>query len=366
MRIKPILGPYNSERTTKWTHLAIAAAATSLLAASLSWAVSGRPSAHPDFAVLWAALQLPNIYDWQALKDALRWPASQSVAFIYPPSSLPLLAPFAALPMRFALCLWAAISGAALALAARSVLAPLLLLTPAVLWALPGGQTSLLLGSALLGATLLVSLRPALAGVILGCAIALKPQLSLVIPAALLIDRRWLPLFVAGGTFAALTLLSALVFGWDKWIVWGHQLQAFLELHRDTANLRRAELAYGIPLWCRAAVLIVGTWLAARALRRDDPVAAFALAISAALLGSTHAMGYELAMFAPAYIALVRRGGLTSWMTALIILLPLAMMAFPVARPFGWAAVVALAFGLVADQRGKPTHTASQRELGCS
>src|SRR5207248_2938989 len=278
--------------------------ATAASAGLLAWYVSGLPTAQPDFAMLWMGTQLANPYDQRALMAALNRGSEHAVAFMYPPSSLPILAPFAWAPFRSALVAWAVISGAAMAAVSRSKWSPLLILTPAVLWALPGGQTSVLLGSLLFGSLQLLSRRPMFSGVLLGIAVALKPQFALILPIAFLIERKWVALAAAGVTFFALCVASAVMFGLWQWPEWAHAVPAYLTLHADNPALRHNEIAFGLPLWLRGLCLIGGAWLTVRSLRNGDQLDAFVTSVGLALIASAHAMGYEFAMFAPAYFAL--------------------------------------------------------------
>lgn len=294
---------------------------TALLAGSFTWHISSLPTHRPDFAMMWAAMQQANAYDRSALVSALNWEARFPVAFVYPPTTLPLFGLLGLLSMRAALTAWAALSGAAMALASRSKWAPLLLLTPPVLWAIPGGQTSVLMGSILLGSMLLLQ-RRAPAGILLGIALCLKPQLALAFPALLLIERRWDVVIAAAATFAVVGLLSAALYGPFEWVEWARSLAAFVKLHESNPLLRRNEIAFGLPLWLRAFVLFAGAWAAAVALRRGNPVEAFALAAGAGLIGSAHAMGYEFAMFTPAAPALIARRRWTASATVLFLMVP--------------------------------------------
>jgi hypothetical protein len=328
--------------------IAGASALTGLLAALLAWHVSGSPAAHPDFAMTWTAVQQPRPYDQAHLNAVLNWGARLEAAFAYPPTALPIYGALATLPMRLALALWAVISGLAMGLASRSKWSPLLILVPAVLWALPGGQTSVLLGSLLLG-SLLVARYPALSGILAGIALSVKPQVALVVPLALLIDRRWAALLWACITFAAMALLSALIFGPSQWIDWYHSLPRFLKRLELNTFWRANEISFGLPIWSRAVALIGGGWLAARALRRDNPVEAFVIATGAALIGSVHALGYEFAMFAAAAPALIARRQWSSPAMILFMLMPVLIWAGLPALPWRLIALLLLVCAAAVD-----------------
>ncbi len=57
---------------------------------------------------------------------------------------------------------------------------------------------------------------PVLAGIAIGL-LTVKPQLGMLFPLLLLLERRWSIIFTAGITAVALVLLSGLVFGWQAW-----------------------------------------------------------------------------------------------------------------------------------------------------
>ena len=91
--------------------------------------------------------------------------------------------------------------------------------------------------------------------------------------------------------------------------------------------------------------------MASVGLRNGDPLDAFVTSVGLALIASAHAMGYEFAMFAPAYFALASRRGWSSPATALFILAPLVLWAFPPLIRYmpRLIALVALIAGTVAD-----------------
>ena len=297
--------------------IAGAAALTALLAGAFTWHISSLPTHRPDFAMMWEAMRQAKPYDRVALNAALNWESRYPVAFVYPPTAMPIFGLLALLPMRMALTLWAVLSAAAMGIVSRSKWAPLLLLAPPVLWAIPGGQTSLLQGSILAGSLLLLR-RPVIAGVLLGIALCLKPQLALAFPLLLAIERRWHVLIPAVLTVVVTAALSATIFGPLQWVAWAQSLPAFLDLHQATTVLRRNEIAPGIPVALRAVALLVGAWAGAKALRRGNTVEAFVIAAGTGLIGSAHAMGYEFAMFAAAAPALIAR---RRWSASAMILL---------------------------------------------
>lgn len=334
----------------------LAVVGTALIAGLLAWWVATLPTSRPDFAILWAAPQLPTPYDYSTVGRLLHWGIDDPPAtFVYPPSALPLFALFAEFEFAAALTGWAALSGAALALSSRSRWAPLLIFTPPVLWALPGGQTSVMMGA--LAFCALQSLhRPRLGGVLLGVALSVKPQLVFLIPVALLLTRQWQVLVTAILTFAIMTLCSAFLFGWEQWIVWLTFLPDYLLLHENNPNLRSNEIAFGLAGWIRGLALIVGATLTWRAARHRDPVTVFVLATCTALVVSPHAMGYEFAVLSPVYARLMAGRGWSASAILLLILTPFLVWAFGSALLLYMPrliALVCLMAAIVADRQSK-------------
>jgi len=321
---------------------------TAILAGVFTWYISSLPTHRPDFAMMWQAMQQANPYDRAALNAALHWESRYPVAFVYPPTAMPVFGALALLSMRVALTLWAVLSAGAMALASRSKWAPLLLLAPPVLWAIPGGQTSVLQGSILLGALLALQ-RPVLAGVLLGIALALKPQLALAFALLLAIDRRWDVVIATVLAVAAVAALSAVIFGLSQWTEWMRSLPAFLSLHEAMPLLQRNEIAPGLPVWVRAIALLAGAWMAAMALRRANPLEAFVIAAGAGLIGSAHGMGYEFAMFAAAAPALIARRGWSASAIILFLMIPGFIWFGLPPFPFRLVAVLVLMAAAIAD-----------------
>jgi hypothetical protein len=291
--------------------------------------------------MLWAAVQGGSPYDVSALQARLNW-GTYPVAFIYPPSALPVFAVFGLLPFRVAITTWAALSAAAMAAASRSNWAPLLLLTPAALWALPGGQVSVLLGALLFGA--LTIPRPAVAGTMLGLALSLKPQLAAIVPLVLLLNQRWMVLALAVGTFLFLSVVSGSWFGFNQWLEWLRSLPTFLGQQRSISTLHRNEIAADLSIPLRIAAFAVGTLLATISMKRDNAVAAFVASVGTALICSPHAMGYEFAMFTPGIPSLLKRHGLVSLAIVIFIAMPALIWAGADPQPWRLVSLCLLVF----------------------
>jgi hypothetical protein len=282
-----------------------------------------------DFSPSWAAARLalsdPSaIYDFQRITQLQGWPLGPTLLrpFIYPPSALPLFAPLAGFPHDIAYGVWMVATAAVLALAARQARAPLwLFLFPAsALVALCGQVTFLIAGLTLAG--LAMKDRPILAGVLLGVAAAVKPQLMMFAPLGLVADGRWRTLFAAGAAGAALCVLSVAVWGVELWRDWLAALPRFqndviltnpsLMQHGITpfTTLRNWHLPAGWPL----LLAPFAAWMVWAVFRKTEDLAARHLVVSAApLLVLTYAMNYEAALFAPGIAMYMSRTRDTAW-----------------------------------------------------
>jgi hypothetical protein len=148
--------------------------------------------------------------------------------FSYPPHILPLLAVIGALPYLAALVIWqvAGLAGflmLAFAGAKRADAGQLLtaaLLSPIVMLVLTVGQASFFLAVLFVGGLAVLSRRPVLAGVLFGF-LTVKPQLGLLLPAALLImgeHRAFAAASIAAGLLVGLSLVLFGLGPWDAYV----------------------------------------------------------------------------------------------------------------------------------------------------
>ncbi|CAN5652498.1 hypothetical protein BH09PLA1_BH09PLA1_25470 [soil metagenome] len=165
-------------------------------AAARAWIHGMDPYSHNDVIVAWQQTGFLNDREWT------HW------ASVYPPTSLALIAPLAALPPRMAMAIWFGILMLLLVLQFRALVdlvgwrwsdprAPLLV--AATLFAAPS-QFAILSGQLSLAAIALCIIafwcdakrtRPTLAGVLIAIACALKPQVAGVFVVFYLWRRRW-------------------------------------------------------------------------------------------------------------------------------------------------------------------------------
>jgi len=310
-----------------WAGVLVATA----LAAWIAAVQAAKPGFGPDFFTLWDAAQ-------GSAAQAYRFDVSpgHSLPFVYPPPLLLFLAPFRGLARTEAYLIWVALSvggflAAAGVLARR--LAPLLVVCPPVVFAAITGQTSLLLGAMILCGLWQVR-RPWLAGVLLGAALCIKPQLLFLLPAGLLAARAWRVLLFTGLTAGVLCLASAAVFGleaWREWLAILPQHQAW-EAQKHLQSVSLAPHA-GLPL--RAALVAAGCAAVAAAFLMDDLALRLTAVVTASMLCAPHAMPYDLAVAAPAALAAMAELSLLS--------VPgLALFAGAVSTPWALLAYAAL------------------------
>ena len=168
------------------------------------------------------ALAYDKTYHYLA-EEALTQPGIQSIPFLYPPVYLLLFTPLALLPPLLAF----AIFEAATVLFYLLVLSRILgewgsawlvpaLAFPATFWTLGYGQNAFLTAALLGAGTLLVDRRPAAAGALFG-ALCYKPHFALLVPVALLADRRWSAIAAAAATAIVLIGVSLTLFGEETW-----------------------------------------------------------------------------------------------------------------------------------------------------
>jgi hypothetical protein len=276
----------------------------------------------PDFTALWTAARHPNLaYHAQALTEAQASliQAKGLRPFPYPPTLLLLLWPFGLLPYPAAWATWAGLGLGVFIWTARRNLswtgAFLAATTTSSVYAAASGQTSLLLGAAVLWSLFAADRRPALAGAILGAVVVMKPQLALLAPLALLGSPRGL---LAFGTMAAAAVTaSAAVFGIGAWKDWLHALPEFAQIalanpYIPSRNLNPAGalVAAGLSpsLLLHAGSALAGLALAGLGLaRRATPEMRAAALIVGSFLVAPYVMPYDACILAPIALGLLLR-----------------------------------------------------------
>ncbi|MDP3198062.1 glycosyltransferase family 87 protein [Tabrizicola sp.] len=176
-------------------------------------------------------------------------------------------------------------------------------------------QNGFLSAALLLGGLAFRMERPVLAGVLIGC-LTIKPQLGVLLPLLLLIERRWLVIASASLTAAGLVILSGVLFGWESWS--GYLTQTLPYQSRVMTDffgiflgmmptifgaLRVLEVDPQVALTVHAAVAVPVIGVAGWALRqcRDADLRA-ALAIMTTLVAVPYWLTYDYGIAAAALL----------------------------------------------------------------
>lgn len=186
--------------------------------------------ARTNFLAFWSAgsLALRHIaaaaYDWPTLGNFETQAAGRTFAalpWVYPPTFLLAVAPFAALPYVPAFLAWMAATLSAYLAAIHAILPRRLTLllapaSPVVFWNVLTTQNGVLT-TALLGFSLaFLETRPIVAGIFIGL-LTYKPQLGLLFPLVLALTGRWRVIASAAVTALVFAGASYFVFGAETW-----------------------------------------------------------------------------------------------------------------------------------------------------
>jgi hypothetical protein len=248
----------------------------------------------------------------------------------YPPSVMLIAAPFGSLSYLHALAVWTALGLAGFVAFARRQFDDLHLLaaivfSPAAVFCLISGQSSLITAMMLVGIFASLDRRPILAGVLIGC-LTLKPQLGLLFPVALLMSERWRVFFTAAITAVALFAISAALFGTQAWI--DFVLKALPTQNLVLAdpegiavpyyptvfmNLRGVGASYAVAMAAQVCVAVgaVGAVAWAFRFRRDaDPAWLMALFFACSIAAVPYLLSYDTLAFCCATLLLLGAGQL--------------------------------------------------------
>jgi len=177
-----------------------------------------------DFAGMWggakaAVSNVGRLYDFHHVSELQNWPLGPGRLrpYAYPPSALLFLVPFSMVPWNVGYLIWTALTGAFFAWAGFRVGAPKwFVLIPWVASAAFCGQVTFLVGGLVMAALTLTE-APILAGVLFGMAAAVKPQLLMLLPLALIAEARWKTIVATGVTGLAIGAIAGLVWGLAPW-----------------------------------------------------------------------------------------------------------------------------------------------------
>jgi hypothetical protein len=287
----------------------------------------------PDFANFWAASRLVlqhrtiDVFDPPRFLEALRAMFDRALPlhfWSYPPIALLFVAPLGLVGYFLAYALWLVAGLVALAVAARAFLrvrrdVVLLLLSPAAAMNLVLGQNGFLTGAMLLGGAALMDRRPIAAGALFGL-LSFKPQLGVLVPVAVLAQRRWCLFSSAVLTAIVLTALSVAIYGLEAWGAFFHltiPMQTLMmsagtgPFQWGTPSSFMAGRLLGLPLQVavslQAAFAMLGAWLVWRAYGRPGhPSIRAAMLMVATFLATPQSFNYDMIPVAAAALVLSR------------------------------------------------------------
>lgn len=326
-----------------------------------------------DFLPMWAGAHEAFIHP-QRVYDFVRLTHFESPLlgdfhglrpFVYPPTALLLFWPFGQLSFVTANAVWTAMGVVAILLAMalqvktpRVIVLTAMVLTPSSVLVMLTGQVTFLVAALVVVALMALRGRPAIAGVLLGLAAALKPQALVLAPVALLAIGQWRALLAAGVTVTVLAAASVVVFGLDDWFQWLAAAPKFehmvmsasgfvkgmitptalgMFLRLDPGALLIWRLAFGVGA-------LVMAWSVFRA--TDDPARRLTALLGGGLFITPYAMHYDAALLAPAAaMILTQRTAPGPWFAALAASFMLCCGAIPhwgAAGVTGFVLIVAL------------------------
>lgn len=263
-----------------------------------------------DFLPLWTGARVDpgRLYDFAYVTAQQSWLFAGKVRpFVYPPSALLLFKVFGALPFWPAYLSLIGTSAALFLWASRKLGADwrLVLAAPPIVLVAFVGQATFLIG-ALVILALMARGRPILSGVLFGLAGAIKPQMLVLLPMALIVEGNWRACWATAVTAAGCGIVS-LLFG-ASWMGWLEALPRFTSLVEHDPTLV-ATMLTPYARWGHASLLftvpaaLAGVWFA---FRSDDPAQKALALLGGALIVSPYAMFYEIALVVPAVLALRR------------------------------------------------------------
>jgi len=233
---------------------------------------------------------------------------SHKAPFAYPPTALVLMRPMTSFGYWFWVAASALLFVVSVALLAGKRVAALSLASPGLVKGLVQGQSAMLLGG-----LLFVGLRlsPLVGGSMWGVAAAIKPQMLLFAPVALIARREWTMLAGMALGFSLMVLASLLFFDPSLWSWWPQALSNFNDLI-DQGALKRVISPAG---WAAVrgfptapfviAGLVLGVAVVAFAAPTVRDAHLVALITASSIVASPYAQPYDTTALIPACVMLL-------------------------------------------------------------
>ncbi|WP_175675997.1 glycosyltransferase family 87 protein [Burkholderia ambifaria] len=216
-----------------------------------------------DLAPIWSAARLatlghaidawhfPSLFAIEKLAIPTISAANGSLPWLYPPTMLLLVLPLGWMPYLLALVLWLGVTCVLFAVTIRATVqrdAALLcaLAFPAAFLTVIVGQTSLFTATLAGVGLLTLNRRPVIAGICFGL-LAMKPQMAILFPLALLCAGQWRALAAWAATIAGGVALSTLAFGIGSWVAFVHGINdAYQIVGAGHARLARMPTVFAL------------------------------------------------------------------------------------------------------------------------
>jgi hypothetical protein len=272
-----------------------------------------------DFSNFWLAASMT--LDGKSVYDAPGFMAAGKEVFgfkvfpwLYPPTFLLILLPFAFLPYFTALMVWLAATMTGYLWAMRRI-AP----HPSTIWlalSFPGafenfrhGQNGFLSVALIGGGLVLLESSPIIAGILLGLVIY-KPHLIILIVVALAAGRRWKVMLAGAVSATAFALTSMLVLGWPTWRAFFQNFPSTMKLLEEGAlplnkmvtvfsALCSAGAGFQVALGVHGAIMLSVVATVFWVWRQERPFAVRAsILVLGILLFTPYAFSYDLCILA--------------------------------------------------------------------
>jgi hypothetical protein len=264
-----------------------------------------------DFGVYWRAAHQPlsEVYFWKG-----RFP------FPYAPTMLLWVAPLAFVPKWLAYFLFVGSSIAAFVLACRPYLRmrgiALALMSPPAARGLFTGQVCALLAALMIWACGTGS-RIA-AGVAFGVIASIKPQLVIMAPLMLALNRDWRAFLAAGTSFSLIVVLAVVLLGPERWPEWIGSMNHFYHAVTDTGVITVSTSPAAVAErfgYAPLPFLLLGTLLGATTVylcREAQPLEKAAAIGVGSIMAAPYALAYDLTVVMPVLALATLQGRITA------------------------------------------------------